>query len=98
MLYPACDRIQGISFVANSLHIRKRKLLYQELAQRFNELLELKQPPIGLAFVETVPEDIQHSGQRVPSACTFWRQAEQGVFYATADDHQNCPIGMMTMG
>lgn len=72
--------------------------MYQELAQRFNELLQLKQPPIGLAFVEIVPEAIQHTGKRVPSACTFWRLAEDGVFYATAEDHQNCPIGMMTMG
>jgi uncharacterized protein (DUF169 family) len=72
--------------------------LYQELAQRFNELLQLKQPPIGLAFIETVPEEIQHTARQVPSACTFWRLAEQGVFYATAEDHQNCPIGMMTMG
>ncbi|HEU0003757.1 MAG TPA: DUF169 domain-containing protein [Ktedonobacteraceae bacterium] len=72
--------------------------MYQELAQRFIEQLQLKQPPIGLAFVETVPENIQQVGKRVPSACTFWRLAEQGVFYATASDHQNCPIGMMTMG
>jgi uncharacterized protein (DUF169 family) len=34
----------------------------------------------------------------VPSACTFWRLAEQGVFYATPEDHKECPIGMMTMG
>ena len=72
--------------------------MYQELAQRFSEQLQLKQPPIGLAFIESVPENVQHVGKRVPSACTFWRLAEQGVFYATAEDHQECPIGMMTMG
>jgi uncharacterized protein (DUF169 family) len=60
--------------------------------------LHLNQPPIGLAFVDTPPQNVQRTGKRVPSACTFWRLAEQGVFYATAEDHQECPIGMMTMG
>lgn len=72
--------------------------MYQELAQRFSELLQLKQPPVGITFIETVPEGIPHSSVGVPSACTFWRLGEQGVFYATADDHKQCPIGMMTMG
>lgn len=72
--------------------------MYQDLTRRFSEQLQLKQPPIGLAFVEQVPAYIQHIEKRVPSACTFWRLGEQGVFYATAQDHQECPIGMMTMG
>lgn len=70
----------------------------QELAQRFIELLQLKQPPVGLAFVDIIPEGVAHTAKRVPSACTFWRLAEQGVFYASAEDHQECPVGMMTMG
>jgi uncharacterized protein (DUF169 family) len=72
--------------------------LYQEQVRQFSELLQLKQPPIGMAFVEDVPEGVQHSEKGVPSACTFWHLAEQGVFYATAEDHKQCPIGMMTMG
>ena len=72
--------------------------MYQDLTQRFTAQLQLKQPPIGLTFVEHVPEGISHSTRGVPSACTFWRLAEQGVFYATANDHKQCPIGMMTMG
>ncbi len=68
------------------------------MTRRFIELLQLKQPPVGLAFVDSVPESIAHTNRRVPSACTFWRLAEQGVFYAGAEDHQECPIGMMTMG
>ena len=72
--------------------------MYQDLVQRFTTQLQLKQPPIGLAFVEDAPEGIQHSKTGVPSACTFWRLAEQGVFYATSQDHKQCPIGMMTMG
>ena len=72
--------------------------MYQHLVKDFTAQLQLQQPPIGLTFVEQVPADVQHSTTGVPSACTFWRQAEKGVFYATANDHKECPIGMMTMG
>ncbi len=72
--------------------------MYQELTERFVSLLQLPQPPVGLAFVEQVPTGIEHKATHVPSACTFWRLAEQGVFHASAEDHQECPIGMMTMG
>jgi uncharacterized protein (DUF169 family) len=72
--------------------------LQQNLTQRFTALLQAQHVPVGLAFVNEVPESIQHNKTRVPSACTFWRLGEQGVFYATARDHKECPIGMMTMG
>jgi len=88
----------GRSATSHQDHTERRITLYQDLTQRFIDQLQLKQPPIGLAFVEDVPEEVQHTNARVPSACTFWRLAEQGVFYATAEDHQECPIGMMTMG
>ncbi len=72
--------------------------MYQDLAQRFSEYLQLQHRPVGLAFVEEIPEQIPHTARRVPSACTFWRMGEEGVFYAGAEDHQECPIGMLTMG
>jgi len=75
-----------------------KDILYQDTTQRFIESLQLNQPPVGLSFVETVPESVAATNRRVPSACTFWRLAEQGVFYAGAEDHHECPIGMLTMG
>ena len=78
--------------------MKGEKSLYQDLTRRFIELLKLKQPPVGLVFVDAPPEGVAHVSRRVPFACTFWRLAEQGVFYANAEDHQECPIGMMTMG
>lgn len=72
--------------------------MYQDLTQRFVDLLLLKRRPVGLAFVDTIPDHVKHVGRRVPSACTFWKLAEKGIFYATAADHQECPIGLMTMG
>ncbi|MBO0782118.1 MAG: DUF169 domain-containing protein [Ktedonobacteraceae bacterium] len=72
--------------------------MYQDLTDRFVALLHLSHVPVGLSFVEQVPESVQRTTKRVPSACTFWRLGEQDVFYALAEDHQECPIGMMTMG
>jgi uncharacterized protein (DUF169 family) len=72
--------------------------VYLDLTNRCISLLHLQHLPIGLSFVENVPESVQQTAKRVPSACTFWRLAEQDVFSALADDHQQCPIGMMTMG
>ena len=73
-------------------------MLYKDLAHRFIDYLQLQHLPVGLAFVEEIPQNVQRIGTQVPSACTFWRLAEQGVFYANAEAHQNCPIGMLTMG
>ncbi|MEO6892061.1 MAG: DUF169 domain-containing protein [Ktedonobacteraceae bacterium] len=72
--------------------------MYQELTDRCVSLLQLQHIPVGLAFVEQAPESVARTTKRVPSACTFWRLAEQDVFFALGEDHQECPIGMMTMG
>jgi uncharacterized protein (DUF169 family) len=67
-------------------------------AKRLADLLSLGNPPIALTFVDKPPEDIVHANKPVPSACAFWRQAELGTFYASAEHHYNCPIGSMVMG
>jgi uncharacterized protein (DUF169 family) len=67
-------------------------------AARLTALLSLRNPPIALAFVDRPPKDIVQVSKPVPSACAFWRRAEQGTFYASADQHYNCPIGSMVMG
>src|SRR5262249_9727841 len=69
-----------------------------ESAEQLSELLALDHPPVGLSFVTEAPDGIAVAEQAVPSSCAFWRQAEQGVFYATAAQHFNCPVGAMVMG
>jgi uncharacterized protein (DUF169 family) len=71
---------------------------YGVLAQEITSKLSLASPPIAIAFVETAPAGIPTFDQAVPSACTFWRRAEAGVFYASAEQHFNCPVGAMVMG
>jgi uncharacterized protein (DUF169 family) len=70
----------------------------QALAAALQTALHLDRPPVGLAFVAEAPADLTRPATPAPSACTFWQRAEQGVFYADAVDHTECPIGMLTMG
>lgn len=67
-------------------------------AHRLSDLLSLRHPPIALAFVDEAPDGVTQASAPVPSACTFWRRAEHGTFYAAADQHFNCPVGSMVMG
>lgn len=69
-----------------------------QLAERLSTALSLNNPPVGLSFVEGCPDHIPTTEHVTPSACSFWRLAEAGTFYAPADAHFNCPIGSMVMG
>jgi uncharacterized protein (DUF169 family) len=60
--------------------------------------LDLDLPPVALALVDQPPVGIETIQTELPSACAFWRRAEQGVFYAPAEAHFNCPVGAMVMG
>lgn len=68
------------------------------LAERLTTTLALNFPPVGLAFTDKPPDGISLVDRAAPSACSFWRRAEQGVFYAAAEDHFNCAVGAMVMG
>jgi uncharacterized protein (DUF169 family) len=69
-----------------------------ELATKLTELLGLEQPPVAMTMVDAAPEGLDAADRPVPSSCTFWREAEKGVFYATAQQHFNCPVGSHVMG
>jgi hypothetical protein len=70
----------------------------QALSGRIGEALALDTPPIGLAFRDEAPSGVQEFDGNVPSSCTLWRRAEEGVFFAPAERHFNCAVGAMTMG
>lgn len=69
-----------------------------DFAERFTSQLQLNRQPIALAFVQEPPEGIDKATERVPSSCAFWIRAEKGTFFASAEDHFNCPVGAMVMG
>lgn len=70
----------------------------RHLAEVLTAELKLERPPVALAFAEQPPEGMARSSGPAPSACTFWRRAEAELFYASADEHYECPIGALTMG
>jgi uncharacterized protein (DUF169 family) len=69
-----------------------------EVGATITAALDLDPPPIGLAFVQQPPIGIDTVGVDLPSSCSFWRRAEQQLFYAPAEAHFNCPVGAMVMG
>lgn len=70
----------------------------RELSDLLVSSLGLEVPPVALRFVARVPAGLRRFEGEVPSACTFWQRAEQGLFFADAPAHLNCLIGMHTMG
>jgi uncharacterized protein (DUF169 family) len=73
-------------------------LAYVNFVDNLTRKLKLTHTPIGLAFLEEAPSGVKHYNEAVPSACSFWKAAERGLFYANASDHYNCPIGAITQG
>jgi len=70
----------------------------QEVGATITAALDLDPAPIALAFVDQAPVGVDAVQADLPSSCSFWRRAEQGVFYAPAEAHFNCPVGAMVMG
>ena len=72
---------------------------YRELGSRLQESLGLVTRPVAIAFREEAPAGIAHVDAAAPAGCAYWRLAAEGrVFYTTAEDHMNCPIGAYTHG
>src|SRR5262249_46231362 len=84
--------------------------LFSSWHRDLQELLGLAVPPIGIAFVSSVPADIARIDRTMPAAtadgrtgtapasCVFWIEATQGVFATAAEDHGNCSVGSLTHG
>jgi len=69
-----------------------------ELSQLLVSNLALSTPPVALQFVQEAPAGVRRFEGEVPSACSFWRRAEQEMFYADTAAHFNCLIGFHVMG
>ena len=61
------------------------------------DLLELRVPPVAIAFVDTPPAGVQRVSSPEPAGCGYWRRAAAGeVFFTLAEDHKRCPVGAHT--
>ncbi len=68
------------------------------ISQAWRQALALREPPVGIAFANQAPDGVTRAAAASPSACTFWKRGQRELFFATAEDHAGCPIGLMTMG
>jgi uncharacterized protein (DUF169 family) len=72
---------------------------HQGAAATLTDSLGLGSKPIALKFADAdAGRDIAIQARAAPSSCSFWRSAEEGVFYAPAGAHFGCPVGAMVMG
>ena len=81
-----------------------------DAAQELTDRLSLAAPPLGIAFLDHVPEDVpRHDGPmpapaadgrtgRVAAGCVFWVQAAERTFATVPADHGNCSVGSYTHG
>lgn len=62
-------------------------------------LLELRVPPVAIAFRDSAPADMPRIESPAPAGCGYWRLAAEGQeFYTEASDHYTCPVGAHTHG
>jgi uncharacterized protein (DUF169 family) len=84
--------------------------LFESWHRDLQEFLGLAVPPIGIAFVNSLPSEVGRVDRTMPPAtadgrtgtvaasCVFWIEATQGVFATEAEDHGNCSVGSLTHG
>ncbi len=70
--------------------------MYAQQAALLAASLDLQQPPVAIAFTNTIPAGIEAHSGRVPAGCKFWQDAASGPFATTAEDHNLCAIGVYT--
>lgn len=70
----------------------------QDLSRALQTTLGLKTAPVALSRAERAPKGVPSFSGSVPSACAFWKLAERDRFFASADAHENCPVGVYTLG
>lgn len=73
-------------------------MLYKDLAIEITDQLGLAHPPVGVAIVDKLPSGIKALSKPMISACSLWREAEQGTFFAAGAAHFGCAVGAHVMG
>jgi uncharacterized protein (DUF169 family) len=70
-----------------------------QLRNSLDELLGRIPEPVAVTFRDDEPLEMERVSKAAPAGCAYWKLGGEGrVFYTTADDHLNCPIGAFTHG
>jgi uncharacterized protein (DUF169 family) len=68
----------------------------KSLAGTLTDSLRLAQPPVAIAFAESVPPGVAAYSGLSPAGCRFWQEAGSRVFATVPRDHDLCAIGVYT--
>lgn len=66
------------------------------LAGTLTGSLRLTQPPVAIAFADSVPPGVTAYSGLSPAGCRFWQDAASRVFATVPRDHDLCAIGVYT--
>ena len=66
------------------------------LAATLIDTLQLRQPPVAIAFTDKIPDGVRVWDGNVPAGCRFWQEAGKSVFATTAKHHDLCALGTYT--
>ena len=69
---------------------------FVSFAKTLTASLYLTQPPVAIAFADSVPEGVKAISGAVPAGCRFWQEAASQVFATVPKDHELCSIGVYT--
>lgn len=69
---------------------------FDDIATQLTDALKLAQPPVGVAFANSVPPGVARYTGAVPGGCRFWQEARDRVFATVSHDHELCGIGVYT--
>lgn len=70
---------------------------WRELERQMQEALNPRLKPVAVAFLDSVPTEVEKFEGTQPSGCSFWRMAAQGrTFYTVPENHFNCAVGAYT--
>jgi uncharacterized protein (DUF169 family) len=70
-----------------------------QISSSLQQLLGPMTEPVAITFQDSAPAGVEKVGEAAPAGCAYWKLAAQGkVFYTSAEDHHNCPIGAYTHG
>lgn len=67
-----------------------------DISRRLADALALTQPPIAIAFPDSIPEGVKSFHGSAPAGCRFWQEAAKQVFATVSSDHELCSIGVYT--
>jgi len=65
-------------------------------ARTLTDSLQLSQPPVAIAFRDSIPEGVSAYRGSAPAGCRFWEEAASRVFATVPRDHELCAIGVYT--